>query len=306
MNAPSPDLDELLELTACPADRLWRYPLCRALLPALLRVPVTPNHVTLAHTALAVAAGAVLSLGTPRAMVAAGLMFEARAALDCLDGVVARAKKMSSPLGRALDQAGDVVGFAALMLGGAAVLARAHGGLVAGLMVVLASAVAASGSAAWDLLHRRFASLLRDGHDATDDEADALQRTFEARPSAALRVSLVVQAVQRVLLGAATVEGGERDASGTSPLGRALREAAARRDPVLRAMLGRVGLVGGDTMFVLFIATLVTGLFTPLFPFVTLGGVAVWGWTVTTVNRYLHGLGARRGITDTGAHAHPR
>ena len=151
-----------------------------------------------------------------------------------------------------------------------------------------------------------FASLLRDGHDATDDEAAALARTFAERPSAALRVSLAVQGVQRVLLGASTVEGGARDAAGLSPIGRALREAAARRDPTLRAMLLRVGLVGGDTMFLIFIATLVTGLFTPLFPFVTLGGVAVWGFAVTTVNRYLQGLGARQAPAGTGAHAHPR
>ena len=115
-----------------------------------------------------------------------------------------------------------------------------------------------------------------------------------------------MQGVQRVLLGASTVEGGARDAAGLSPIGRALREAAARRDPTLRAMLLRVGLVGGDTMFLIFIATLVTGLFTPLFPFVTLGGVAVWGFAVTTVNRYLQGLGARQASADTGAHAHPR
>ncbi len=80
------DLDALLDLTACPADRLWRYPLSRAMVPFAMRLPLRPNHVTVFHTALAVAAGVVLSAGTTRAMVAAGLMFEARAILDCLDG----------------------------------------------------------------------------------------------------------------------------------------------------------------------------------------------------------------------------
>ncbi len=293
------DLDALLDLTACPADRLWRYPLSRAMVPLAMRLPLRPNHVTVFHTALAVAAGVVLSAGTTRAMVAAALMFEARAVLDCFDGVLARAKKMSSPLGRALDQAGDVVGFAALMLGGIAVLARSHGALVAWLMAILASVVAASGTAAWDLLNRRLSSLLRDGHDKTGEDRVALERSFAERPSALLRVSLTVQGVQTVLLGTATIDDGARDSTGATPLGRALREAAAHRDPELRAVLTRVGFVGGDMMFVLFIATMLLGLFTPLFPVVTLGGVVVWGFTVITVNRYLHGLPSH--VTHEGA-----
>ncbi len=67
----------------------------------------------------------------------------------------------------------------------------------------------------------------------------------------------------------------------------------------LRAVLTRVGFVGGDMMFVLFIATMLLGLFTPLFPVVTLGGVVVWGFTVITVNRYLHGLPSH--VTHEGA-----
>lgn len=303
MNAPAQrtDLDALLDLTACPADRLWRYPLARALVPLAMRVPVRPNHITVFHTLLGVTAGVVLSQGTTRAMVAAGLMFEARAILDCLDGVVARAKKMSSPFGRALDQAGDVIGFASMMLGGAVILARTHGVVIAALMVVLASAVGASGTAAWDLLHRRLSSLLRQGHDATGEERAALLRSFEAKPSAVLRVSLVVQGVQSLLLGASSIDDGARDASGESPLGRAIRDAAAHRDPELRALMTRVGFVGGDMMLFLFSLTLLVGVFTPLFPFVTLGGVAVWGYTVITVNRYLNGLA--HGAHDHDEHA---
>ncbi len=296
---PPADLDALLDLASCPADRLWRYPLCRVMVRPVMRLPVTANHITLFHTMLAVMAGAIVSAGTPRAFVAAGVLFEMRAILDCFDGVVARAKGTSSPVGRALDQLGDSIGFASLMLGGLVCLARLHGWATAAAMVVVASLVAASGTAAWDFFRRRIASLLRDGHDATEEEYVSLCRASSERGGAVLWVSRVVQGFQWYSLSPQSLPRmRERVARGDdpaatdapSPLGRALRAAAARHDPELRATLLRVGFVGGDNVIFLFTASLLLGRFVHAFPFVTLWGAAVWGYTVVTVNRYLHDL----------------
>ena len=96
-------VDELLDLTTNPADRLWRYPLGRWAVRYVIDTPLTPHHVTALHAALGVAAGFVIARGSPRAWILAGVMYELRSILDCFDGVVARAKQLSSPMGRALE-----------------------------------------------------------------------------------------------------------------------------------------------------------------------------------------------------------
>jgi phosphatidylglycerophosphate synthase len=250
----SPHIDALLDLAACPADRLWRYPICRVMVRPVMRTPLTPNHVTALHTLLAVLAGAAITTGTPRALFAAGLLFEIRAVLDCFDGALARAKGACSPTGRALDQLGDAVGFMSLMAGGFACLSRAHGPATAGALVVATTLVAASCTAAWDLFRRRLASLVTRGYDAAAEERLALLRACAARPAAALQMSRLVQEFQWYVLGAhaaprlrdegASREGGAGPA--VTPLGRAVQDAAARNDPELRALLLRVGFVGGD------------------------------------------------------------
>ncbi len=107
----------LLALTVNPGDRLWRYPLCHAVIGFALRTPLTPNHVTIGHTLLGMTAGALISTGRPAMLVAAGAIYEFRSVLDCFDGVLARARGTASPYGRAMDQIGDFLGFAAFISG---------------------------------------------------------------------------------------------------------------------------------------------------------------------------------------------
>jgi phosphatidylglycerophosphate synthase len=300
------DLDALLDLTTCPADRLWRYPICRVLLRPAMRVPITPNHVTALHTVLAVLAGAILTTGTTRAFFVAGLLFEARSILDCFDGVLARAKNLASPMGRAFDQLGDTIGFMSLMGGGFVCLSRAHGPGTAGLIVLATSLVAASCTAAWDFYRRSLSSLLRHGYDATEEEHLATLRTCAARPVAVLQMSRVVQAFQWSVLSShpaprlpmhddpCDASADAAAAHATTALGRALQDAAGRDDPELRALLRRVGMVGGDNLIMLLTASLLLGAFVEAFPLLIVWGVAMWGYTVSSVSRYLHD-GSRAG-----------
>ncbi len=291
--------DELHDLTACPADRLWRYPICHAMVPWAARTPLTPNAVTVTHSLLAMAGGCFIARGTLLDLLVAGLLFEARATLDCFDGVLARATKRSSPIGRALDQLGDIVGTASLMVGAAVLFTRVWGAPTAWAMVLLASFVTGLGSAAWDLYRRRFTSLLVEGRDVTEDEYVALGRACRQRPATLLAVSFAVQTFQWRILGPHTLPrlrariALDRDAAppadGTAA-GRALRAAAARDDRALRAVLLRVGFVGGDTTLLLFTASLLMGRFVQAFPLVTLCAAGAWGLTVLRVNRYLQHL----------------
>ncbi len=71
---------------------------------ALRDTPITPNQVTFFSTFVAAGACALFALcpGYPWLVVAA-LIFELSFVLDCADGMLARLRKMASPLGHLLD-----------------------------------------------------------------------------------------------------------------------------------------------------------------------------------------------------------
>ncbi len=301
MEKIAPDIDELLELTVNPADRFWRYPICNAVVKYVAKTPVTPNQITIVHTALAIGAGFVIALGTPRAFVIAGVMFETRAILDCLDGVLARATKKSSPLGRALDQMGDTLGFLPLMAGGFVCLMRSYGWVVALVTVCLTMPISGSCSAAWDLYRRRFASLMKHGYDTTEEEFLTLCRRYEERPLMSLYVSRAASLWAWHTLSPQTLPRlRDRIArhdwpSDTVPpavteVGLRLQEAAARNDPELRGVLLRLGIVAGDNVILLLTVSLLLGQYLHVFPVAMAWGVVIWVYTVVTVNRYLYAV----------------
>jgi hypothetical protein len=297
--SPTPTVDELLELTINPADRLWRYPICNAVVKYVAKTPLRPNHVTVFHTALSVAAGFVIAIGTPQAFVAAGVMFETRAILDCLDGALARATKQSSPFGRALDQMGDTIGFLSLMGGALVCLTRLYGILAALVIVALTMLISALCTTAWDLYKRRFTSLMKEGYDSTEEDYLTLCRRFEERPMLSLWVSKVVSLYAWYTLSPQTLPRlrerianrdwpREGQSFAVTPTGLYLQEAAARNDPELRAMLRRLGIVAGDNIILMLTVSLLLGQYLLVFPIVMAWGLLIWICTVVPVSRYLY------------------
>jgi phosphatidylglycerophosphate synthase len=100
-----------------PFNTYYRYPLALALTRWLVRTPVTPNQVSLVQPVFAAAAGYLLTFPSFKYHVAAAVCFEIRSILDCVDGSLARAKKMSSPNGHAIDAMADWLGVVFLYLG---------------------------------------------------------------------------------------------------------------------------------------------------------------------------------------------
>jgi phosphatidylglycerophosphate synthase len=300
----SPDLESLLRLTQAPPDRLWRYPICRRLVPHLMSTPVTPNHVTAAHTLLGLSAGLLVAQGTLEAFVLAGLLFEVRAILDCLDGVLARAKKLSSPLGRTLDQLGDTIAYLSVVFGALWCLSPEYGWLSLGLAAFVFAAISASCSGAWDFFGRRFSGILRDGHDATELEYMALCRTLKQRPSVSFAFSWIAVSWQWLTLAPGTLrQMRRRMAAGDWPepdaqppphrLAAPLREDAAANDPILRRVLTLVGWVAADNLMFLMSILLLMGVLPQALPGLALWGVVTWVVTVFAANRYLGALDAR-------------
>ncbi len=170
-DAPTPaEVDSIVDGFVDPLNRWYRYPAARALLPILGRLPLTPNHVTYIHTAMALFAAYLAYAGERREWVIAFFLLEARMILDCYDGVLARAKKLSSPYGRALDEIGDTLGFIALMI---AITVRLYHAHHTSLVVWLTCGVLAFGGLcanAWDFYKRKVGFALKDGRDGVADE----------------------------------------------------------------------------------------------------------------------------------------
>ena len=92
---------------------LWLHrPLAYAFVAAVYRTPITPNQVTFFAMALGLVAAGCWIHGSPSSMLLGGILLWVSAIMDGADGILARAKKMSSAFGRALDGVADmVVGF---------------------------------------------------------------------------------------------------------------------------------------------------------------------------------------------------
>jgi len=87
---------------------LWLHrPLAYAFCWLVYRTSMTPNQVTLIAIFLGVAAAACWFDGSPAAMIWGGVLLWSSAIMDGADGILARAKRMQSAFGRALDGLAD-------------------------------------------------------------------------------------------------------------------------------------------------------------------------------------------------------
>jgi phosphatidylglycerophosphate synthase len=83
---------------------LWVHrPLAYAFVALVYRTPITPNQITLLALLVGFAAAGCWFVGTPALMLTGGCLLWASAILDGADGILARAKRMFSESGRALD-----------------------------------------------------------------------------------------------------------------------------------------------------------------------------------------------------------
>jgi phosphatidylglycerophosphate synthase len=87
---------------------LWLHrPLAYAFVALVYRTRITPNMITALALVVGIAAGVCFFFGTPQLMIVGGLLLWSSAILDGADGILARAKRMQSDLGRAIDGFAD-------------------------------------------------------------------------------------------------------------------------------------------------------------------------------------------------------
>ncbi len=89
---------------------LWLHrPLAYAIVALIYRTSITPNQITALALSVGLMAAACLAIGTPSLLVWSGALLWTSAILDGADGILARARKQFSELGRALDGTADMI-----------------------------------------------------------------------------------------------------------------------------------------------------------------------------------------------------
>jgi len=143
---------EVYQKTKKVPDLFWNRFVCRPIAAVLVDIVkdsrITPNQITLASFAVAMAgAGLLIALPGHAGLVAAILVYEASYVLDCADGMLARWRAIASPAGHLLDFLMDELKAFVILAASAARLAREHPEqpfLLLGLggLVALASGIA--------------------------------------------------------------------------------------------------------------------------------------------------------------------
>jgi phosphatidylglycerophosphate synthase len=105
----------------------------------LARTPVTPNQLTFSSIVLGIAAGLLWAFGGHLYFITGGILFQLMYLLDCVDGELARYKKMSSARGAYLDFIGHYFTAFAMLMGASLGLAKNLGdaALYFGLVIVM-------------------------------------------------------------------------------------------------------------------------------------------------------------------------
>lgn len=135
-------------------------PFARVVMKALLDTPVTPNQITMAALVSGVVAGALAATGGYLDGVLAGAIFFIGAAVDCIDGDIARLRIEGSRRGEWLDSLADDVSTTAMLAGvGLGVWASGGGGGWAAFGVLGAAVFAATEARILWELHRAGAAI---------------------------------------------------------------------------------------------------------------------------------------------------
>lgn len=98
---------------------LWVHrPLAYGIVALIYRTSITPNQITFLSLVVGAFAGVLFLMGTKTAMLFGGICLWSSAILDSADGILARAKRLFSDVGRAIDGAADgVVGLLTVLPG---------------------------------------------------------------------------------------------------------------------------------------------------------------------------------------------
>lgn len=168
--AKPPEVEEWVD------ERIHR-PLARRVVALLLHTPITPNQVTLLSGLVGVAGGLVTGLAADwpaGRLVGAALLFAA-VVLDCCDGQLARARKISSTYGAILDGIADYAVGVALGVGAGFYMTATLGSPWYWLLALAGIASSAVQSALFDHTKSRYIARAGAGYSEREEDLGAVR-----------------------------------------------------------------------------------------------------------------------------------
>ena len=180
--AKPPEVEELV-------DEVIHRPLARRLVTLLIPTPITPNQVTLLSGLVGVTGAIALAVGVERPIwrIVAGLLLFAAVVLDCCDGQLARARKISSTTGAILDGIADYAVGISLGICGSYYMATIHGSAWYWLLGFAGIVSAALQSALFDHAKTRYTARVSGGYAEREEDIDKVVRDrAEARAAGRL------------------------------------------------------------------------------------------------------------------------
>ena len=153
-----------------PINRVYRLRFARFICHKIKNSPITPNEVTVVHAGVGVFAALLIY---QEHYLMAVFAYELRTILDCLDGLLAREKKLVSGTGRALDAIADGITFNALMFVGAVRLIqdfRSYNSFLIVVGVFLFALVTAHSGNVYQLMKRKLGSIIKKDIDLVELE----------------------------------------------------------------------------------------------------------------------------------------
>jgi phosphatidylglycerophosphate synthase len=153
-----------------PLNQLYRNKVALRLVDKIKNTSITPNMLTIAHTAVGVTAAILIYF---QHYILAVFCFELRNILDCMDGILARLKNQSTVFGRVLDTIGDAIAFNAVMIAGAMRMIQDfpsyHPSLIL-IVVFLFALIAAHCGSVYQLMKRKLGSIIQCQIDTVERE----------------------------------------------------------------------------------------------------------------------------------------
>jgi hypothetical protein len=178
----SKEEEHSLKDLAEPVNVYINNPIAKRFVDILMNTFVTPNQVTYLSVVVGFVSGYSFSQGTWIFSAIGGLLLELTLVLDCVDGQLARAKKMASDWGRLIDGIAGYFAYLAVVFG----IMTGYPEFRPALIVIAVFTILRAIS--YDYCKQTFGTMVLQGFDGMDREIQSTVDKIQQKPSAVLVV----------------------------------------------------------------------------------------------------------------------
>jgi len=166
----SEETEHVLKDLAEPVNIYIHEPIAKRLVSVLKNTFISPNQVTYFSVLVGFASGYSFSQGNWETSIVGGLLLELTLILDCVDGQLARAKKMASDWGRLIDGIAGYFAYLAVVLG----IILGYPDFQTALIIIAVFTILRAIS--YDYCKQTFGTMVLKGYDGMDRD---IQTTFK-------------------------------------------------------------------------------------------------------------------------------